>query len=63
MFREKGTSIGEKTEKDAVASESIIPVKDGDSEELHNYVNQLIDSAHGKCVTPDIIKFVERASK
>ena len=63
MFRKKGTSIGEKSEQNVAMSESTEPSRDGASKELYNYVTQLIDSAHGKCVTPDIIKFVERASK
>ena len=63
MFRKKGTSIGEKSEQNVATSESTEPSRDGVSEELYNYVNQLIDSAHGKCVSPDIITFVTRATK
>ena len=62
MFRKKGSSIGEKSENttDVVAERSEFS-KDGISKELYDYVTQLVDSAHGKCISPDILKFVERS--
>ena len=62
MFSKKGKSFGEMSEKNSAALEEQPEAQSsGISDNLHQYVSELIDSMHGKCVTPDIVKFIERS--
>ena len=61
MFSKKGKSFGEMSEKNSATAERSETQNSEISENLREYVSELIDSMHGRCVTPDIIKFIERS--
>jgi hypothetical protein len=59
MFIKKGSSIGEKSQNSSEEQEA--NAKTETSNELSDYISQLVDSVHGRCATPSILEFISRS--
>ena len=59
MFIKKGSSIGEKSPGNSSDEQKV--KEELNSNELNEYVSQLVDSVHGRCPTPSIMEFITRS--